>query len=110
MIDVSRIEVVEVVWVPARPVTKGNEAHARGPFWKATVAFRDALGPVLTGTWYIPATEFPDHAVIPVVRNYFHRICSDIAEETKDWLLEEAPFQQLKRPTAPSKAPPATAN
>jgi hypothetical protein len=103
VLDKSKIEVIEIVRVEERPVPRGEEVYAKGPFWKATIAFREPLGIILQSTWYLPVRDFPDSSVLPALRNYFHSLCADIADQTRDWRLDEAQHEALKRP--PPKPP-----
>jgi hypothetical protein len=98
MLDKSQLEIIEISRVEERPVPTGQERHAKGPFWKATIAFRDHLGVMLEGTWYLPIRELPDSSILPVVRHYLHSVCADIASQTTDWKLEEPQYEALKRP------------
>jgi hypothetical protein len=104
LIDKRKVEIVEIVRVDERQVPRSQEIYASGPFWKATIAFRDAIGPVMQATWYLPVSEFPDDSIVPVVRNYLHRLCKDIAEQTADWYLDDTQYQSLKRQAHPSRA------
>jgi hypothetical protein len=97
VLDKSKIEIIEISRVEERPVT-GQERYAKGPFWKATIAFSDSAGIVLEGTWYLPIREIPDSSVLTVVRHYLHSLCVDIASQTTDWKIDEAQYEALKRP------------
>jgi hypothetical protein len=105
MLDISKIEIVDISRVEKRPVPEGQEMYGKGPFWRATMAFRDPLGIVLEGTWYLPIREMPDSSVIAVVRHHLHSLCADIASQTTDWKLDEAQYEALKRP---SPRPPSS--
>jgi hypothetical protein len=104
LIDKRKIEIIEIVRVEERQVPRSQEVYASGPFWKATIAFRDAIGVVMQATWYLPVSEFADDSVVPVVRNYLHRLCKDIADQTPDWLLDDAKYQAMKRQVPPSQS------
>jgi hypothetical protein len=97
VLDKSKIEIIEISRVEERPVT-GQERYAKGPFWKATIAFSDSAGIVLEGTWYLPIREIPDSSVLTIVRHYLHSLCVDIASQTTDWKLDAAQYEDLKRP------------
>jgi hypothetical protein len=108
VLDKSQIEILEISRVEERPVPTGQEMSAKGPFWKATIAFRDHLGVMLEGTWYLPIRDLPDGSVLPLVRHYLHSVCADIASQTTDWKLDEAQYEALKRPPKPRSASTAS--
>jgi hypothetical protein len=110
MLDKSQLEIIEISRVEERPVPTGQERHAKGPFWKATIAFRDHLGVMLEGTWYLPIRDLPDSSVLPVVRHYLHSLCADIASQTTDWKIDEAQYEALKRTKPQSSSTASTSN
>jgi hypothetical protein len=110
VLDKSQIEIIEISRVERRPVPEGQEMYAKGPFWKATIAFRDPLGVMLEGTWYLPIREIPDSSVLTVVRHYLHSLCVDIASQTTDWKIDEAQYEALKRPPKPQSASTVSAS
>jgi hypothetical protein len=98
----DNIEIVELTSVEEMPTARRDRPAARGPYWKAVIAFKDGYGnQMLTGTWYISKQEIPDSSVLSLVRSYFHNICKDLVATTPDWPLTDAQVQGLKRPPKP---------
>jgi hypothetical protein len=101
------IELIELTSVDEMPTERRDRPAPHGPFWKAVIAVKDYYGnPVLAGAWYISKQDFPDSAVLSLVRNFFHHACKAIAEVTPDWHLDDAQLQALKRPSKPQSSNP----
>ncbi len=93
-LDIELIGIETVIWPESR---LGNPTPS--PHWKVTIAIPQRNGDnLLQATWYLPKKSWPDGSVLPVARNWFHRLCKDAAENTSDWLLSDAQFEVLKRP------------
>ena len=94
---IEHIRLVEIVEVPERP------GHA-GVHLKITMGFFDERNhPALQSTWYLARKDWPDNSILPVAKNWFHRLCKDIGNATQDWLLSDDQFEALRRiPTSKS--------
>jgi hypothetical protein len=97
------IELIELISVDEMPSSRPANPTPRGNYWKVTLGFKDGYGNItLSATWYLLKKETPDSSVLPIARNYLHRLCIAIADQTGDWHLDDAQYQALKRP---AKAP-----
>lgn len=61
---------------------------------RVTLAYSPHGGPKVSATWLIPLTV-PDEMVLPLVRNYFHRICQGFASESAAWAMSEDALKEV---------------
>ena len=98
----DRLELVEITSVEQLP-----DARRRKPHWVVTVGLRREHPAALKFevTWYLEKARWPDHALLTITRNWMHHICSEIAEETRDWALEKEQIEamQIPQPNRPSR-------
>jgi len=96
----DRVQLVEIIEVPNRP-----GSHKAEPHWKVVIAYSDSFhGPILQATYYLLKRGWPDEALLPLSRNWFHRLCKEIADQTPDWFLSEDQVKALKRPQPKSQS------
>ena len=86
--DLGTVRIVSMV-----PIEKPN-GYPNGRYLAITIAVGEGAAQSLTLTRYVNRDKIADENIIPLVRNWFHRICADVAEATQDWKL---PDDEAKR-------------
>ena len=103
-LDVELISIESVMWPPGTP---GQPKPA--PCWKVTLGVPQLYGDyLLTAHYYFEKQYWTGDAVLPVAKSYLHNCLRDLAENTKDWNLDEDQKKALRRPqSTPPSANPA---
>lgn len=91
-IKLDHIKLVDIVSEP-NPYTKKDA-------WRVTMIYSPIGMHALTATWYLDKADFDESALIPVARNWFHRLCSELGEATTEWRMDEDKYEAQKRPQA----------
>lgn len=92
MADESLLKHVKLVDV----VSEEAPWHGRPAAWKVTIAYQPGEQPALMTTFYLPKAETDEAGIIPLARNYFHRLTTKLGEDSKAWQLSDEQINELK--------------